>query len=213
MKKLLFALLLFPSLAFAFGDFTHDESQDQTQWQGQDQKQRQSMSNYQRSQADANAKSYSDSNSKSSSGAASIAGSHSNTGDMAVSLTQQYKAVSASAASLDLPYCGEGISAQGDEGGFSMGNTNFICESQMALKMSLILVDMEMAGYEANKENDPMLADGHLIKAHAHMLKAESILFETVDYIERRSDTAALAAGAKDIAWPALLLGLLVLAL
>ena len=234
MKNLLpFLLLLFAGSTFAFGDKiynidegnTQGQAQGQGQLQGQLQGQAQGLVNKQ--DLDANAKalsgSVSDSNAKAYSGSTSLSKSSGeaqadaqaqNHGDQLTSIVTQFEAVSASAAALDLPYCGEGVSGQGDEGGVGMANTNFVCESQMALKMSLLLVDMELASaahYESKDNLD--LRDVHLVKAHGHMLSAEGIIDEVVDYIEDRSDTASLAATTKDLAWPTLLIGLLVLAL
>ena len=226
MKKILFAtLLLFAGSAFAF-EWPRDDpdpqgtSQEQAQDQRQTQFQGQDQSVYNRQDLDANAKalsgSVSDSNAKaysgSHSGSTSSSGSHSgsqalNHGDQLTTITTQFEAVSASAAALDLPYCGEGISAQGDEGGFGMANTNFICESNMALKMSLLLVEMEIASYDSTGVDD------HLVRANEYMLDAKSIVAEVVNYIQDRSDTASMAATTKDLAWPTLLIGLLVLAL
>lgn len=175
------------------------------------------------SQSNADSNSNSDSNSYSGSysgGSKSSAGSYSGgsssgakTGDQATSVKIKYEAVSARAATLDLPYCGEGVSAQADKGGFAMANTNFICESSMALKMTLMLVEMEIAGYDKNAENDVDLADDHLIKANEYMLQSEDIIREVQSYISVRGSTAAVGAVSKDFLSPILTIGLLILLL
>ncbi len=210
-----------------------DQNQRQNQHQGQDQDQRQSVYNkqnldsksysdadsrskadadsnsysgsYSKSNADADAKSYSDANSDSASK------SKSSVGDQSVRI--RYEAVASSAAELSLPYCGEGVSAQGDKGGFAMANTNFICESQMALKMSLILVEMELNAADVNREKDPDLAIDHLVKADMHMRDSEEIIVEVQKYIHNRSNSASVAAVTKDFLSPILFIGLLVLLL
>jgi hypothetical protein len=150
-----------------------------------------------------NAKAGSESSSKSKSLSGSLSGSDSNSGGNNTTVIDEYEAVSASAASLNLAYCSDGASGQAEEGGFSIGQVNYVCEAMASLKISLLLVDMEIAAHESTG------VDVHLIRANEYMSDSREIMMDVVSYIKSRRNTAGISATSKDLTWPVGLLALL----
>lgn len=131
--------------------------------------------------------------------------------EQTVEVQTMYNAVASSAASLDLPYCGEGVSAQGKDGGLGVTNTNFICESKMALDMVLILAKTELQLHDRTHSQVPQHVNyPHLTRAHEYMMEAEGILIGVLHYVNTRQNTAGIGATSKDLVWPAVFLGLLI---
>ena len=85
-------------------------------------------------QSDSFSDSHSDSASESDSSATNAAN---NTASQILNVTTEYEAVSASAADLNLAYCTDGMSGQGTGGGGSVAQLNYICETDMAIKLLL----------------------------------------------------------------------------
>jgi hypothetical protein len=240
MKNIVIALslILISSQAFAERDRYRQNGPDQLQGQGQGQgqlqgqaqgqgqgqgqaqkataKQGQGQTQGMVNKQDLSAKSYSESGalagaaSKSNSDSAAKSNSNSANGDQKVNVRTRYDAVTSSAAALYLPYCGTGASAQSADYGMSMAQVAYICEAQMALSMSMILVEADLASFDANRENDKLLADEYLISAHNHMMDSEEIIIDVVSYIDQRRNTAGIESTSKALAWPIGMVGLLI---
>lgn len=217
MKYLIAALLLFASTVSAEVDVDcafggacqgQDQAQQQQQAQGQLQGQAQGQNNNQQLSSDSQA--------IAGAAAGSISGSLSGASSegQSVVISKKYDAVSSSAAELNLAYCADGASAQDKSAGFSIGQVNYICEAVAALKVNMMLVEMELAAYDAKREPDvddkgKSIADLHLEKAHAYMTDGEEIMKDVVSYVQSRRNTAGISAAAKDATWPVGLITLL----
>lgn len=185
MKYLIPFLLVFSSVAFAGGDrpergyHKHYDVQLQGQAQQQQQKQQVKIYNYDKGKNVDYKK-----------------------------LQMQHRTVAASAASIDLAYCSDAGSAQSEHGGLGFGQMNYICEAVAALKVTLLLIEMELAaaGLDHSSDSPDWV---HVNKAHEYMMDAEGIMKDVVDYIDARDDTAGIAAMARDVTWPLILLGIL----
>ena len=184
MKNVLFALLLIPSITWAIGN---SESKSgaiagAAQAQGQTQGQNQGQSQGQTSQNESN-----------------LNDSSSTTSNVKTS----YDSVSASAADLQLAYCADGASAQAEEGGFSVGNVNFICEAVMSIKAALPLVknELDLANMYRG-ENKGSLEDLHLVRANVYMEEIREIMEDVLNYIDGRANTAGIGAASRDLAVP-----------
>lgn len=119
---------------------------------------------------------------------------------VATNVSNKWDSVASSAASLNLAYCADGASAQDKSAGFSIGQVNYICEAVASLKVTLLLVEMELRAHKNAHTSDSKRE--HANAAHRYMDDAEGIMTDVVSYIQGRANTAPISAAAKDLTWP-----------
>ncbi len=128
----------------------------------------------------------------------SAGGSSQITDASVTNIIREWDAVASSTASLNLASCSSGASVQTKDGGLSTAQTDFLCEVDRTMKMSLAAAKGEIDAAKACKD-DIARQQEHLKTAHMYLNDARAVYKMGVNYIGDRSITASWGAWIKDM--------------